>query len=109
MLGIVKEIGIYYEKTFVAKLRFEIIGFKQLDNESLGKAWDHFDGFINSGSNLALPEPMLLQHFFLGLNDRNQEYLNLASGGAFMHITVDHAKTILTNILNDLLEEKKIV
>jgi len=51
---------------------------------------------------------MLLQRFFLGLSGKNQEYLNLASGGAFMHITVDHAKTILTNIiLNDLPEEKE--
>jgi len=65
------------------------------------------DGFVNSRPNIALLEPMLLQHFFLGLNDRNQEYLNLALGGAFMHITVDHAKTILTNILNDLPEEKE--
>jgi len=69
-LEIVKETGIYYEKTFaflvekVAKLWFKIIGFKQLDNESLGKAWDRFDVFVNSGPNLALPEPMLLQHFF---------------------------------------------
>jgi len=73
----------------------------------LGNAWDRFDGFVNSGPNLALPEPMLLQHFFLGLNDSNQEYLNLVSGGAFMHITIDHAKTILTNVLNDLPEEKE--
>jgi len=50
---------------------------------------------------------MILQHFFLGLNDKNQEYLNLASGGAFMHITVDHAKTIFTNISNDLPKEKE--
>jgi len=91
----------------VAKLRFKIIGFKQLDNESLGKAWDRFDGFVNSGPNLTLPEPILLQHFFLGLDDRNKEYLNLASGGALMHITVEHAKTILTNILNDLPKEKE--
>jgi len=91
----------------VAKLRFEIIGLKQLDNELLDKVWDRFDGFVNSGPNLALPEPMLLQQFFLGLNNRNQEYLNLASRVAFMHITVDHAKTILTNILNDLPEEKE--
>jgi len=91
----------------VAKLRFEIIGFKQLDNESLGKAWDHFDGFVNSGPNLALSEPMLLQHFFLGLNDINQEYLNSASGGPFMHITIDYAKTIFINISNDLPEDKK--
>ena len=62
---------------------------------------------LYSRPNLALPEPMLLQHLFLGLNEKNQEYLNLASGGAFMHITTDHAKTILTNILNDLPEEKK--
>ena len=52
---------------------------------------------------------MLLQHFFLGLNDRNQEYLNLASGGAFMHITIDHAKTILTNILNDPEEKEELL
>jgi len=45
---------------------------------------------------------MLLQYFILGLNNKNQEYLNLASGGAFMHITVDHAKTILTNIVEGI-------
>jgi len=50
---------------------------------------------------------MLLQHFFSGLNDRNQEYLNLALGGAFMHINVEHDKTILTNILHDLPKEKE--
>jgi len=50
---------------------------------------------------------MLLQHFFLGLNNKNQKYLNLASGGAFMHINVDNAITILTNILNGLHEEKE--
>jgi len=75
--------------------------------ELLGKAWDRFNSFVNFGPNLAVPEPMLLQHFFLGLNSKNQDYLNLASGGAFMHITVDHAKTILTNILYDLPEEKE--
>jgi len=37
----------------VAKLWIEIVGFKQLDNESLGKAWDRFDGFVNSRPNLA--------------------------------------------------------
>jgi len=64
---------------------------------------------VNSRPNLALPKPLHLQHFFLGLNDRNKEYLNLTSGGAFMHITVEHAKTILTNILNDIPEEKRRV
>jgi hypothetical protein len=49
---------------------------------------------------------MLLQHFFIGLNRKTRKYLNLTSGGAFMHITAERAKTILMNILNDIPEEK---
>jgi hypothetical protein len=50
---------------------------------------------------------MLLQHFFLGLNRKTKKYLNLAAGGAFMHITAERAKTILMNILNNLPEERE--
>jgi hypothetical protein len=49
---------------------------------------------------------MLLQYFFIGLNRKTRKYLNLASRGAFMHITAEHAKTILMNTLNDLSKEK---
>jgi hypothetical protein len=49
---------------------------------------------------------MLLQHFFIGLNRKTRKYLNLALGGAFMHITAERTKTILMNIVNDLPKEK---
>jgi hypothetical protein len=49
---------------------------------------------------------MLLQYFFIGLNRKTRKYLNLASRGAFMHITAERTKTILMNILNDLPKEK---
>jgi hypothetical protein len=49
---------------------------------------------------------MLLQHFFIGLNRKTRKFINLALGGAFMHITAERAKTILMNILNDLPKEK---
>jgi hypothetical protein len=65
-----------------------------------------FDAIVNSGLSLAFSEPMLLQHFFIGPNRKIRKYLNLALGGAFMHITAECAKTILMNILNDLSEEK---
>jgi hypothetical protein len=91
----------------VTKLRLEILSFEQQKNESLGKAWEHFDSIINSGPSLALPEHMLLQHFFLGLNRKTKKYLNLTAGGAFMHITAERAKTILMNILYILLEERE--
>jgi hypothetical protein len=83
----------------------EILSFEQQKNESLGKAWERFHSIVNSGPSLALPEPMLLQHFFLGLNRKTKKYLNLAVEGAFMHITIERVKTILMNILNNLPKE----
>jgi hypothetical protein len=90
----------------VAKLHREIICFEQQKNESLGEAWERFDDVVNSGPSLTFPEPMLLQHFFIGLNRKTRKYLNLASRGAFMHIIAERAKTILMNILKDLPEQK---
>jgi hypothetical protein len=85
----------------------KILSFEQQKNESLGKAWERFDSIVNLGPSLALPKPMLLQHFFLGLNRKTKKYLNLVVGGAFMHITAEHEKTILINILNNLPEERE--
>jgi hypothetical protein len=85
----------------------EILSFEQQKNESLGKAWERFDSIVNSGPSLSLPEPLLLQHFFLGLNRKTKKYLNLTTGGVFMHITAERVKTILMNILNNLPEERE--
>jgi hypothetical protein len=57
----------------VAKLCLEILCFEQQKNESLGKAWERFDSIVNSGPSLTLPEPMLLQHFFLGLDRKTKK------------------------------------
>jgi hypothetical protein len=53
----------------------KILSFEQQKNESLGKAWEYFDSIINSDPSLALPEPMLLQHFFIGLNKKQRNTL----------------------------------
>jgi hypothetical protein len=90
----------------VAKLHLEILSFEQHKNESLSKAWEYFDSIVNSGPSLALPEPMVLQHF-LGLNRKTKKYLNLVAGGAFMHITAERVKTILMNTLNNIPEERE--
>jgi hypothetical protein len=113
-LGIVKEIEKFYARIFVYNfsLSLKLLNFIEKlyvlskKNESLGEVWECFDVVVNSCPSLTFPEPMLLQHLFIGLNRKTRKYLNLASGGAFMHITTERAKTILLNILNDLLEEK---
>ena len=52
----------------VVNLCFEVLSFKQEEKESLGMAWDHFNALINTRPDLAIQDPILLQHFYMGLN-----------------------------------------
>jgi hypothetical protein len=97
----------YFPIRRVVTLCLEILSFKQLENESLGKAWERFDMILNSGPNLALPEPMILQHFFMGLNNNTMQYLNSVMEGLFMHTIAEQARAILMNILDCLHEEEE--
>jgi hypothetical protein len=89
----------------VVKFHAELLTFKQQKNEPLGKAWERFNTLVDSGPNLALPEPILLQHFFVALNKKTIKHLNSYAGGSFMHITTDQAKDILIKIVDNLPEE----
>ena len=52
----------------VVSLRREVLSFKQKEKESLGAAWACFNDLVNSGPDLAIQDPMLLQHFYMGLS-----------------------------------------
>ena len=87
----------------VVDVRVKILTFKQLDKESLALAWDHFNLLLESGPDLELQDHVLLQHFYTGLDTTTTEYLTLASGGSFLHLTVEDARKILDCILLDKL------
>jgi hypothetical protein len=91
----------------VIKLHLEILSFKQQKKESLGKAWECFNTILDSGPNLALPDPILLQHFFMGLNRKTTKHLNTTTRGSFMHITTEQGRNILMKILDDLPEDRE--
>ena len=91
----------------VVKLRVEVLTFKQKKKESLSKAWERFNTLLNSGPDRTIPEPILLQHFFMGLTRKTIEYLNTAVGGSFMHVSAEKGRSILTKILQDLPEERE--
>jgi hypothetical protein len=55
----------------VTHLQIEVISFKQRDKESLGAAWAHLVDLYSSGPDLAIPEPILLQHFYLCLSEKS--------------------------------------
>jgi hypothetical protein len=54
----------------VVKLRVEVLTFKQKKKESLGKAWKRFNTLLNSGPDLTISEPILLQHFSWALLEK---------------------------------------
>ena len=44
---------------------------------------------------------MLLQHLYLGLNKEAAHYLDIASGGSFLHLTSKDGKDVLNKILEN--------
>jgi hypothetical protein len=82
----------------VVSLQKEILNFRQLEEESLGTSWDHFNELIITGPDLAIPNPILLQDFYMGLSKDSRESLDLASWGAFLYLSASEARSMLNNI-----------
>jgi hypothetical protein len=100
----------------VVSLRIEVLTFKQHEEEPLDASWDHFNDLITTGPDLAISDPILLQHFYLGLRKDDAQDLNAAAGGSFLSLSVSEARLVLDKILgrttctsihDELLEEEK--
>ena len=89
----------------VVKLRSEVLSFKQKKKESLGTAWEHFNTLINTGPDLAIQDPILLQHFYMGLDRKTSKLFNTTSGGSFLHVSANTGRSILTKILENIPKE----
>jgi hypothetical protein len=68
-------------------------------------AWEHFNTLINTGPNLAIQDPILLQHFNMGRDRKSSKHLGMASGGSFLHVSANSGRSILTKILENTPEE----
>jgi hypothetical protein len=77
---------------------------------------DHLNELIITGLDLAILDPIPLQHFYMGLSKDSKESLNAASRGAFLHLSTSEARAMLdrisgktpySSIHNKLLEEEK--
>jgi len=82
----------------VAELRREIISFRQLEEESLGKSWDRFINLTLIGPKLSIPEEVLLIHFFEGLCRENKQTLNTASRGSFYHLPASEGRDLIDSL-----------
>jgi hypothetical protein len=64
----------------VVKLRREVICFEQQKTGSLGAAWARFMKTVESGPDLGITEPIILQYFRDGLGPDSAIFLNSSSG-----------------------------
>ena len=74
-------------------------------------AWECFNTLINTSSDLAIQDPILLQHLYMGLDRKTSKHLNTALGGSFLHVSANTGRNILTKILEDTpkkVEEKPL-
>jgi hypothetical protein len=83
----------------IIELCNEILNFAQKEGESLGAAWSRYNQLALSGPELYIPDVMFMQHFVNGLGIESAEYLDMTSGGIFVHCMVEEGKSILDRIL----------
>ena len=81
-------------------LRLEVLTFRRNEKESIGVVWARFTLLVQLGLDLSLPEYMLLQHFYTGLDKESAYHLNITSGGSFVHLTPAEGREILDKILD---------
>ena len=100
----------------MVSLQKEVLNFRQQEEESLRTSCERFNDLIITGPDLAILDPMLLQHFYMGLSKDSMESLDAASRGAFLHLSTSEARSMLDKISgktpytsnhNKLLEEEE--
>ena len=99
----------------LVSLRKEVLNFRQLEEESLGTSWERINSLIITRLGLIIQDPVLLQHFYMGLSKDSALTLDLASRGAFLQLSASEARSMLnringitpcTSIHNELLEKE---
>jgi hypothetical protein len=84
----------------IIDLRNEVLNFAQKEGESLGAAWSRYNQLVLLGPELSILDAMFMQYFVHGMGTKSTEYLDMTSGGVFVHCMVEEGKSILDNILS---------
>jgi hypothetical protein len=83
-------------------LELQILYFKQLDKEWLGTAWARFTNSLASRPAIGILEPILPQHFRMGLDVESSKCFDTSSRGSFSHLTPSEGKVVLGKLLENI-------
>jgi hypothetical protein len=88
----------YYSQKEIYERRFDIMSFKQSNNEDLPQSYNRFFKLLCDFPSHGLPSWLLLKIFYGGLNQSSKDKLDMTSQGCFNEKTVDEAWQLLNKI-----------
>ncbi|KAF7800919.1 uncharacterized protein G2W53_044586 [Senna tora] len=81
----------YFPAGKLTKLRQEITNFFQLDNELFHETSERFRDLLRSCPHHEVPKWQLVNSFYSGLSERNQQMIDSSCGGIFLDKNPDEA------------------
>jgi len=88
----------FFPQSRIIALRKDIHCFQQNEEETIGVAWTRLSLLVKPGPILSIPNFVLLQHLYSGLDDDSTYYLDLTAGGSFSDKTPTEGMEILDRI-----------
>ncbi|XP_038902320.1 uncharacterized protein LOC120088956 [Benincasa hispida] len=91
-----------------ARIRREALNFEQAENETLSTAWVRFQRLVKNYSHIEIPDCVLVETFYNGLDRATQAIADASATGGFMDKTYTEAKGILDYIsqnTNDWIDD----
>ena len=85
----------FFPESWLVALRKDIICFQQNEKEFIAAAWARFLHLAKSGPVLLIPDYVLIEHFYSGLDMDFASYLDMTAGGSFAHKTLAEGVEIL--------------
>ena len=78
-----------------------ISSIEQLQDETVSEAWECLQEYIVACPHHGMEEWLIIQNFFHGLNQRSQDHMDAAVGGAFLSLDVAGAKVLIDKIASN--------
>ena len=91
----------YFSMGKTNALRNRIFSFEQLQDETVPEAWERLQEYIAACPHHGMEEWLIIQNFFHGLNQRSQDHMDTAAGGAFLSLDVAGAKVLVDKIASN--------
>src|SRR4051812_45833663 len=91
----------YFPPSRASQLKNEILGFQQLDGETLYEAWERYKDLLRKYPNHELPKWVQVQTFYNGSLPNTQEMIDAASGGSLNNKTLEEAEELIETLASN--------